>query len=149
MVTERKKLLSFADVADRTAPPAEVGYTQLGFEGVEREATKEITVENLKVLKLPQVKKRDDRYEWSCTVSYQLDLWHQEDYGEFVLHALSNADAAIALRLKVNDLLHVRGVAWDQQVEMRSGKVKTLHHLNVTNMTIMKRAPSPIRRKGI
>src|SRR5436309_2418335 len=91
-VTERKKLLSFADVADRTAPPSSdvQGYDQLNFEGLATEEKKEVTIENLAVTKLPQVKKMKDRFEWSCTVSYQRDLWHQEDYGELVLHALHN-----------------------------------------------------------
>ena len=113
MVTERKKQVrSFADVADRAAPPSTdvQGYNQLGFEGLATAETKEVSIENLRVLKLPQVKKVDGRIEWSCNVAYQPDLWHQEAYSEFVLHALHNADAAIALRLKPRDLVQVTGV---------------------------------------
>jgi hypothetical protein len=150
-VHERKKLLSFADVVERSAPPSSdvQGYDQLGFEGFVSEEHQEVMIENLKVLKLPQVKKIHDRYEWSCNVVYQQDLWHQEDYGEFVLHALHNADAAIALRIKPHDLLSVRGVAWDQRIELYGGKRKTIHHLNVTDLVIQKRAPvqTALRRK--
>jgi len=149
--SERKKRVSsFADVAEHVSPLSSnvQGYNQLGFEGLDREETKEVTIENLQVAKLPLVKKIDDRIAWSCNVSYQPDLWHQEDYSEFVLHALHNADAAIALRLKPHDLVRVTGVPWDQQVELRGGKVKILHHLNVTDMAIQKRAPAlPTRRK--
>lgn len=142
-VHERKKLLSFADVVNRFGVPASdvQGYDQLGFEGLDSLEHQEVTVENLQVLKLPLVKKVQDRYEWSCTVAYQRDLWHQEDYSEFVLHAMHNADAAIALRIKPNDLLSVRGVTWEQQVHFRGGTVKTMHHLNVTDLVIQKRAP--------
>jgi len=142
-VNERKQYHSFADVADRVGLPASdvQGYNQLGFEGLDRAEKQEVTIENLSVVKLPQVKKSGGSYEWSCSVSYQQDLWHQEDYGEFVLHALHNADAAIALRVKTHDLLSVRGVAWEQQVQLRSGKGKTIYHLNVTDLVIQKRAP--------
>ena len=142
-VNERKKLRSFADVAHRSGVPvADVqGYDQLGFEGLDSLEHQEVTVENLQVVKLPQVKKVQDRYEWSCSVSYQPDLWHQEDYTDFVLHALHNADAAIALRIKPHDLLSVRGVGWEQHVDLRGGTRKTIHHLNVTDLVIQKRAP--------
>src|SRR5437588_10753178 len=76
--SERKKrVLSFADVADRSAPPAAdvQGYNQLGFEGLDSEKAKEITIENLQVSKLPLVKKGQDRIAWSCSVTYQPDLW--------------------------------------------------------------------------
>jgi hypothetical protein len=149
-VNERKKLRSFADVAHRSGVPAAdvQGYDQLGFEGLDCAEQQEVTIENLQVVKLPQVKKVQDRYEWSCSVSYQRDLWHQEDYSQFVLHAMHNADAAIALRIKPHDLVQVTGVPWDQKVELRRGTVNTIHHLNVTDMAIMKRAPAlPARRK--
>ena len=149
-VNERKKLRSFADVANRSGVPAAdvQSYNQLGFEGLATDEKKEVTIENLEVTKLPQVKKIKDSFEWSCTVSYRQDLWHQENYTEFVLHALHNTDAAIALRLKPRDLVQVTGVPWDQKVELRRGTVKTIHHLNVTDMAIMKRAPAlPARRK--
>src|SRR5205823_4292385 len=118
--SERKKRVqSFADVADQTPPlSADVAYNQLGFEGLDSGETKEITIENLAVSKLPLVKKVDNRIEWSCSVSYQPDLWHQEEYSELVLHALHNADAAIALRLKLNDLIKVTGVPWEQRIEL-------------------------------
>src|SRR5947209_13742148 len=83
--SERKKrVLSFADVADRVSPPSSdaLGYNQLGFEGLDTAETKEVTIENLAVAKLPLVKKVQDRIEWSCHVSYQADLWHQEGYSE-------------------------------------------------------------------
>src|SRR5437763_9674718 len=132
--SERKKLLSFADVANRSGLPASdvQGYNQLGFEGLATDEKKEVTIENLEVSKLPLVKKVQDRVEWSCSVSYQPDLWHQEGYSELVLHALHNADAAIALRLKPRDLVQVTGVAWDQRIDLRGGKSKIIHHLNVT-----------------
>src|SRR5437588_4621969 len=125
-VNERKKLRSFADVAHRAGMPAAdvQGYNQLGFEGLGSSEHQEVTIENLQVLKLPQVKKVQDRYEWSCTVSYQRDLWHQEDYSELVLHAMHNADAAITLRIKPNDVLAVRGIAWEQLVHFRGGTIK-------------------------
>ena len=146
-VNERKKLRSFADIANRSGVPAAdvQGYDQLGFEGLVSEEHQEVMIENLQVVKLPQVKKVRDRYEWSCSVSYQQDLWHQEDYGEFVLHALHNADAALALRIKTNDLLSVRGIAWDQRIDLRGGTRKTIHHLNVTDLVILKRAPATRR----
>ena len=148
--SERKKLLSFADVADRSPiPDSDVAYNQLGFEGLETAESKEVTIENLEVSKLPQVKKvQNSGVEWTCSVSYQRDLWHQEDYSDFLLHALHNADRAIALRLKLRDVVQVTGVPWDQKVELRGGKEKIIHHLNVTDMMIMKRAPaqSPTRR---
>ena len=142
-VHERKKLVSLADVANRSGVPSSdvQGYDQLGFEGLDRAEKQEVTIENLQVVKLPQVKKIGGSYEWSCSVVYQQDLWHQEDYGEFVLHALHNADAALALRIKTNDLLSVRGVRWDQRIDLHSGKRKTIHHLNVTDLVILKRAP--------
>jgi hypothetical protein len=149
--SERKKrVLSFADVANRSGLPASdvQGYNQLGFEGLATDEKKEVTIENLEVSKLPLVKKVQDRVEWSCSVSYQPDLWHQEGYSELVLHALHNADAAIALRLKPRDLVQVTGVPWDQRIDLRGGKSKIIHHLNVTDMTIMKRAPAqPARRR--
>ena len=142
-VNERKKRISFADVANYSRLPSSdvQGYNQLGFEGLASEEHQEVTIENLRVSKLPQVKKVLDRYEWSCSVVYQQDLWHQEDYTDFVLHALHNADAAIALRIKTNDLLSVRGVGWEQHVDLRGGKRKTIHHLNITDLVIQKRAP--------
>ena len=140
---ERKQRVSFADVANHARRPSSdvQGYDQLGFEGLDHEENQEVTIENLHVVKLPQVKKIGGSVEWSCSVSYQQDLWHQEDYGEFVLHALHNADAAIALHVKPNDLLSVRGVAWEQQLHLRGATVKTMHHLNVTDLVILKRAP--------
>src|SRR5205085_5138425 len=140
---ERKHYRSFADVANHAGLPSSdvQGYDQLGFEGLTCAEKQEVTIENLQVVKLPQVKKVRDRYEWSCSVSYTVDLWHQEDYGEFVLHAMHNADAAIALRIKTNDLLSARGIAWDQHIDLRGGKSKTIHHLNVTDLVILKRAP--------
>ena len=54
---------------------------------------------------------------------------------------MHNADAAIALRIKINDLLSARGIAWDQHIDLRGGKRKTIHHLNVTDLAILKRAP--------
>jgi hypothetical protein len=74
--SERKKpVRSFADVADRTTPPSsDVVYSQLSFEGLETIERKEVTIENLEVSKLPQVKKVEDRIEWSCAVSYSRDL---------------------------------------------------------------------------
>ena len=142
-VYERKQYRSFADVANHSSLPSSdvQGYDQLGFEGLDHEEKQEVAIENLQVVKLPQVKKIGGSYEWSCSVSYQQDLWHQEDYGEFVLHALHNADAALALRIKTNDLLSARGVRWDQHIDLRGGKRKTIHHLNVTNLVILKRAP--------
>src|SRR5947209_2756943 len=142
-VNERKQLRSFADVAHRSGvPTADVqGYDQLGFEELGSLEHQEVTIENLQVVKLPQVKKVQDRYEWSCSVSYQRDLWLQEDYSQFVLHAMHNADAAIALRIKPNDVLSVRGVTWEQQVHFRGGTIKSIHHLNVTDLVIQKRAP--------
>ena len=142
-VNERKQYRSLADVAHRSGVPAAdvQGYDQLGFEGLDHAEKQEVAIENLQVVKLPQVKKVRDRYEWSCSVTYQQDLWHQEDYGEFVLHALHNADAALALRIKTNDLLSVRGVAWDQHIDLRGGKSKIIHHLNVTDLVILTRAP--------
>src|SRR5207245_535597 len=83
--SERKKRVrSFADVADRSGiPQADVqGYNQLGFEELDTGENKEVTIENLEVTKLPQVKKVQDRIAWSCSVTYQPDLWHQEDYSE-------------------------------------------------------------------
>lgn len=143
----KKRVQSFADVAGRVSPPSSdvQELSQLRFEGLGT-AEKEVTIENLQVMKLPQVKKVHDSIEWSCSVSYQPDLWHQEDYGYLMLHALHNADAAIALRLKAGDLLHVRGVPWVQRLELRGGKVTIMHHLNVTDMVIMKRAPTRQRR---
>ena len=142
-IKERKKLVSFADVANHAGVPAAdvQGYDQLGFEGLDHEENQEVAIENLQVVKLPQVKKIGDKYEWSCSAAYQQDLWHQEDYTDFVLHALHNADAAIALRVKPHDLLSVRGVAWEQGIDLRGGKRKTIHHLNVTDLVIQKRAP--------
>src|ERR1700694_1575280 len=103
-VHERKQDHSLADVANHARLPSSdvQGYDQLGFEGLDYAEKPEVTIENLSVVKLPQGKKIEGRSECSCTVSYQQDLWHQEDYGEFVLHALHHADAAIALRIKPN-----------------------------------------------
>ena len=139
-VHERKKLVSFADVANRSGVPSSdvQGYDQLGFEGLATEENKEVTIENLEVTKLPQVKKIKDRFEWSCSVVYQPDLWHQEEYSELVLHTMHNTDAALALRLKPRDLVQVTGVAWDQRIDLRGGKRKIIHHLNVTDLVILK-----------
>jgi Zn-finger protein len=148
--SERKKQVkSFADVADRSdILQSDVqGYNQLGFEGLDTGENKEVTIENLEITKLPQVKKVDGRIAWSCGVSYQRDLWHQEDYSELVLHALHNASAAIALRLKLRDVVQVTGIMWDQKIDLRGGKTKTIHHLNVTDMVIMKRAPAQTARR--
>ena|SRR5947209_8005348 len=145
---ERKQRVSFADVANHARLPSSdvQEFNQLGFEGLDRAEHQEVTIENLQVLKLPQVKKIGGSIEWSCSVVYEVDLWHQEDYGEFVLHALHNADTAIALRVKPHDLLSVRGVAWEQHIDLRGGKRKTIHHLNVTDLVMLKRAPLPRRQ---
>ncbi len=138
-MSERKKLLSFADVAERSGMPSSdvQGFHQPRLEGVDSDEKKEIIIENLVVTRPPQIKKTGLGCEWSCSVSYQQDLWHQENYTDLLLHAARNADTAIALRLKPRDLVQVTGVPWDQQVALRGGKVKTLHHLNVTDIVIM------------
>ena len=58
-VHERKKLVSLADVANRSGVPSSdvQGYDQLGFEGLDHAEKQEVTIENLQVVKLPQVKK--------------------------------------------------------------------------------------------
>src|SRR5437764_1173658 len=105
-VPERKKLISFADVAPRLVAASSdgQGYNQLTFEGVETE-TQEIEIENLQIIKQPTSRKTETGSVWGCTVAYQKDLWHQEDFGVFVLHASTNAETAQALKLKLNDVL--------------------------------------------
>jgi len=139
---ERKKPLSFADVAPRlvASSPAVPGYNQMTFEGVETE-TQEVEIDNCKVTKQPTSRKTESGSVWGCTVEYQQDLWHQEDFGVFVLHASTNAEIAYALKLKVNDLLLVRGVPWIQRITLRGGNVQTINHMNVTDIHIISRAP--------
>jgi hypothetical protein len=142
-VPERKTPRSFADVAPRlVAPPASdmQEYDQLTFEGVETQ-TKEIEIDNLQITKQPTTRKTETGSVWGCTVAYQQDLWHQEDFGVFVLHASHHAETAQALKLKVNDLLLVRGVPWTQRITLRGGNVQTIHHINVTDIHIISRAP--------
>jgi hypothetical protein len=94
------------------------------------------------------LKELGNQTAWTCSVTYKRDLWHQEDYNDLVLHALHNADSAIALRLKLGDVVQVSGIMWDQKIDLRGGKTKIIHHLNVTDMVIMKRAPAQtVRRK--
>src|SRR5712691_11290195 len=141
-IRERKTPRSFADVSlHSVAPPASdvQEYDQLTFEGVETK-TKEIEIDNLKITKQPISRKTETGSVWGCTVEYQQDLWHQEDLGVFVLHASTNAEAAQALKLRVNDLLLVRGVPWTQRITLRGGNVRTINHLNVTDIQIISRA---------
>jgi len=149
-VRERKTLLSFADVAVVSGvPESDVqGYDQLTFEtvGVEKQETE---IDNCKITKQPHIKHSADGTSWSCTVEYQQDLWHQEDLGSFVLHAQQNAEKAQALKLKVNDLVLVRGVPWVQHITLRGGRVQTINHINVTDIHVITRAPRQptIRRR--
>jgi len=141
-VHERKKPRSFADVSPRLLTPSSdgPGYNQLTFEGVEAER-QEVEIENLQIIKQPLTRKTEHGSVWGCTVEHQQDLWHQEDLGVFVLHASTNAEMAQALKLRVNDLLLVRGVPWTQRITLRGGNVQTINHLNVTDIHVLSRAP--------
>ena len=141
-VSERKRPRSFADVAPRLVAPSgdTQEFNQLTFEGVEVEK-KEVEIDNCKVIKQPHYKHSADGASWSSTVEYQRDLWHQEELGSFILHATQNAEKAQALKLKLNDSILVRGVPWDQHVTLRGCKVKTINHINVTDIEIISRAP--------
>jgi hypothetical protein len=142
--SERKQpVRSFADVRLLTGvPPSDVQeYDQLSFDGLERAEEKEVEIDNCKVTKSPVYKKVGDGATWNCTVEYQMDLWHQEDFGGFMLHASQNAETASALKLKLGDMVLVRGVPWIQHITLRGGKVQTVHHLNVTDIQIISRAP--------
>jgi hypothetical protein len=141
--SERKPHTSFADVAMYPlAPSSDVqGYDQLNFEGIGATEQQEIAIDNCKVTKQPHYKHSADGASWGTTVEYQRDLWHQENLGSFVLHATQNAEKAHTLKLKVNDLLLVRGVPWIQHISLRGGKVQTINHINVTDIEIISRAP--------
>jgi hypothetical protein len=150
-VTERKQpVRSFADVRLLTGmPESDVQeYDQMTFDSVDKAAEKELEVDNCKVTKTPVYKKVGDSASWNCTVEYQRDLWHQEDFSAFMLHASQNADTASALKLKLNDLVLVRGIPWIQHITLRGGRVQTVHHLNVTDIQIISRAPRTARRQG-
>jgi hypothetical protein len=100
-------------------------------------------------IKPPHIKKVNGGHEWGCTVEYQRDLWHQEEYGVFVLHASQTADLAAGLKLKQRDLIKVRGISWVQEVTLRGGRVHEVQHMNVQDIEVMKRAPRmPTRRRS-
>jgi hypothetical protein len=141
-VSERKRPRSFADVALHAVAPSgdTQEFNQLTFEGVEVEK-KEVEIDNCKIVKQPALRKAESSSVWGCTVEYQQDLWHQEDYGSFVLHAQQNAEKAAALKLKVNDIILVQGVPWTQHITLRGGNMKTINHINVTDIEIVSRAP--------
>lgn len=144
--SERKKLVSFADV--RVEPdPGMQGFNQLTFDALSSPEQEMREIENLLIIKPPHIKKVNGGHEWGCTVEYQRDLWHQEEYGVFVLHASQTADLAAGLKLKQRDLIKVRGVPWTQEVTLRGGRVHEVQHINVQDIEVMKRAPRVSTRR--
>src|SRR5689334_16467527 len=101
------------DVSEQTgSPPADgATYTQLPFEGLDV-PTVEVEVARLLVTSAPVVKKRPEGNEWVCKVTYQRDLWHQEEYYSFVLHATKQFEQVKRLKIRKGETLSVRGTPW-------------------------------------
>jgi hypothetical protein len=140
---ERKRARSFADIrAMRTPPGADTlhdTHHQLSLDGLGDTGQTKVVIENLLVTQAPTIKRTGDSAEWQCDVSYMPDLWHQEDYTAFVLHVVSQVDLVLALRIKQGDVLTVCGVPWAQHIRLNGGTMHTIQHLNVTDMTVLKR----------
>lgn len=141
-MSERQKPRSFADVQARLQPAGEPqAFNQLTFDALTPPEQQELEIENCLVIQPPHMKKVDGSQEWGCTVAYQRDLWHLEEYGTVVLHAQQNAKLAAGLKLKVNDFIKVRGIPWTQEVTLQNGQTHTVNHLIVQDIQVMPPAP--------
>ena len=122
-----------------------VEYTQLQFDGLDV-PTVEVEVARLLVTSAPVVKKRPDGNEWVCKVTYQRDLWHQEEYYSFVLHATKQFEQVKSLKIRKGETLSVRGTPWKQKIPLHGGGVNVINHINVSEVTVTSRAQPGTRR---
>lgn len=157
---KRRKKSSFADIKglEEKIPP---GFHQTSFFGDSDSSPAadvmpllpdsgkedEVTIENCRLASDPlfteKTVRRKKIAEWSVTVMLLPDLWHTEE-GTVELHALGNAEKANKLGLKAGDTVDVTGVRWSQRVQFgdtQSGREETMKHMNVTNITIIRKAP--------
>ncbi len=135
------------DVSEQTGSPHTdvTAYNQLRFEGLDV-PTVEVEVARLLVTSPPLIKKRPDGDEWVCKVTYQRDLWHQEEYYSFVLHATKQFEQVKSLKIRKGETLSVRGTPWKQEIPLHGGGVKIINHLNVTEVQVTSR-PEPSGRR--
>ena len=124
-----------------------VEYNQLHFEGLDV-PTEEVEVERLLVTSPPVVKKRPEGDEWVCKVTYQRDLWHQEEYYSFLLHARQNFEQVRSLKIRKGETLSVRGTPWKQEIPLHGGGVQVMNHLNVAEVRVTSRCEPGTRRKA-
>jgi hypothetical protein len=128
-------------------PPADVAtYNQLLFEELEVK-TEEVEIGRLLVTAPPLVKKsKDGTDEWICKVTYQRDLWHQEEYYSFVLHARHNFEEVKSLKIRKGETLQVRGTPWQQELPLHGGGMRVINHINVATVEVTSRAEPGGRR---
>ncbi len=135
------------DVSDPAPTPRTdvAAYNQLRFEGLDV-PTVEVEVARLLVTSAPVVKKRPEGNEWVCQVTYQRDLWHQEEYYSFVLHARQHLEEVKRLKIRKGETLSVRGTPWKQEIQLTGGGMRVINHINVAFVEVTSRA-APGRRR--
>lgn len=119
----------------------EAGYQQMTFEAMEGLAPPEITLERCVVTVLPTYRKKGQGYQWECVVKELPDLFNQESEETYHLHAATYAKEAHSKRLRPGDVLQLWGVISTQELPLQSGETETLHHLTVSKIAVLKRAP--------
>ncbi len=129
------------DVSEQAGIPRTdvAAYNQLRFEGLDV-PTVEVEVARLLVTSVPVVKKRPEGNEWVCQVTYQRDLWHQEEYYSFVLHATKQFEQVRSLKIRKGETLSVRGTPWKQEIPLHGGGVNVINHINVVDVQVSSRA---------
>lgn len=115
------------------------GYHQLFFAGLETERGEETVLENVVVESLPTWTKSGNSYIWECAVYCPSDIFHQERDEYVELHARAYAAEAKKKRLRPGDTVTLRGFPYTQAIDL-AGEQKSIKHLNVNDIEIIKRA---------
>ena len=113
-------------------------YQQLLFAGLEYEKQEEVTLENTVVQSLPIWEKHGKSYEWGCSVYFPPDIFNQDRSDHYEVHTTAYALEAKKKRLRPGDVVTLKGSSYTQDIDLTGGEQKTIKHLNVTDIEVIK-----------
>src|SRR5579859_4305102 len=105
----------------------------------QEEKPETITLEACIVEALPTYR-RGKVPTWDCVVYAPPDIFHQERNETYHVHATTYAQEANKKRLRPGDIVTLTGFPSTQELELQNGETTTIHHLTVSEITVLKQA---------
>jgi hypothetical protein len=122
-------------------PGANAEYQQLTFGEWEAAPVAEITLDRCIITAQPTYSKKGKGFLWDCVVQALPDLFNQDENTVYHLHATAFAKEANKRHLQPGDVVQLMGIPSTQELTLQGGETQIIHHLHISALTVLSRAP--------